>query len=259
MSENPNYLPLSYKSEISYIRNKVIEEYDMRRGGYSITLSEGLIEDEGVLNDLAMANKHDKQIILGLYAKNDKEYVKALNNGFRKYVTAFAKYNSLSQDNILSIKKDSLTFFNGKIIRTKFKQVLFTKRGEYTSMLRIGNLEFYINSKTKERLLKGITIDDYKETLIEEIFKVLELAELPDPKKLHFRLSEIRDAYIHKRLTDSYYRELSVHNAYLLRNSISGFTMYSKTPLQEGDAFFDETDITYNYRRVLMPLFEALL
>ena len=251
--------PLSYKSDICYLRNKKIEEYDMRSGGYSITISEELIDDEELLHRLKLSNKTERQILLGLYAKKDKEFVRALNAGFQKYVTAFIDLNKIPKNNVLFIKKDAVTIFASKINRTKFKKVLFTKRCEFTSFLRLKNLEFYYNGKTDEKLLKGISLDSYNDTLIEEIFKVMKLAEHSTKEVVANRLASIRHAYVTKQLADGYYRELSSTNAFLLNKDLVGNTVYSKLPLDEDDAFFDDIDISYNYVNILMPLFEVML
>ena len=252
--------PLSYSTEISYLRNKRIEEYDMASGGYSVTISEGLIEDEQILKDLEISNKFERQVMLGNYAKDNKEYVKELNMGFRKYTTKFITENGITRNKLLFIKKDSITFFDSPITIKKFNRVNFTKRESFTSMLKINKLEFYVNGNTGRNVLKGISMDSYKETLIEEIFKLLILAEHNDRKLINRRLAELRAAYINKELADSYYRELSSNNAFLLKEGIMDTTVYTNMAFNaDSSEFFDVTDITYNYRNILLPIFNAMV
>lgn len=251
--------PLSFTSDIRYLRNKCIEEYDIQSAGYSITISENLIQDEKILANLKISNKYERQIILGLYARDNKEYVKALNEGFRKYITAFITLNDIPSDNILSIKKDSVTIFGGKITRTKFKHAIFTKRAQFTSFLRIGKLEFYINTVTKKRLVKGITLNSYKDTLIEEILTIMQMGEFAKRKVLDARITELRQSYVTRQLADSYYKELSPTGGFLLKNDLYNNTVYSDVPLASDEEFFDVVDISYNYKHILMPFFEVML
>lgn len=252
--------PLSFKNNIQYVRNKRIFEYDMESAGYSLTISEKLITDEKILFDLKRASKKQKQIILGLYARQNKEFVSALNDAFRKYITAFITLNNIKESNLLFIKKDSVTFFSSPTItKTKFKKARFTKREEFTSFLVIDKLEFYYNGKTNKRLLKGIKLDDYSGTLVEEIFKLMKLAEFGSKSSIEQRLKEIRSAYINKELQDSYYRELSTMNGYRLTSDLNNNRVYSTYPLELGDGFFDDININYNYINILLPLFELFI
>ncbi|BDH16526.1 MAG: hypothetical protein [Bacteriophage sp.] len=250
---------LTYKSKINYLRNKRIQEYDMKSGGYSLTISENLIDNEDLIKKLKISNKVDRQIILGLHSRENKEFVKALNEAFKKYLNAFIHLNNISENRILFTKKDSITLFDSNVTRTKFKKVEYTKRGEYTSFLQIGKLEFYINSNTKQNLLKGITLKSYKDTLVEEIFKLMYIAEFSPKRNIEAKLAEIRDAYVNRELEDTYYKELSVHNKYLLKNSLLNNTVYSDLPLSEDDEFFDDIDISYNYINILLPLFKIFI
>ena len=252
--------PLSFKSNIKYIRNKRIFEYDIVSAGYSLTISEKLITDEELLTKLFEANKKERQILLGLYAKNNKTFVKELNDAFRKYITAFIYLNNIKDSNILYIKKDSITFFdNLDVTRTKFKQAIFTKREEFTSHLRIDKLEFYYDSSTNKSLVKGIGLKDYTGTLLEEIFRIMKIAEFSPKSVVENNLKTLRLAYVNRELEDSYYRELSSMNAFQLNNNIAQNRVYSTHALQSDDAFFEDVNINYNYIHILMPLFEIFV
>jgi hypothetical protein len=128
-------------------------------------------------------------------------------------------------------------------------------------MLKVNKLEFYINGITGKHELKGISMDSYKETIIEEIFKILVLAEHNDRRLVNRRLAELRNAYINRELTDNYYRELSPNGGFLIKESLTdNSTVYSSIPFNANDeGFFDEIDITYNYRHILLPIFNAMV
>lgn len=254
--------PLNFHSSIRYLRNKRIEEYDMKSGGYSVTLSESLIDDEDILKDLALSDKFQRQIILGLYARDNREYTKSLHKGFQKYIEVFTEYNDIEEDDIISINKDSITFYNHVVSRTSFKKVKFTKRGDFTSYLKLGQLEFYINSKTKETKLKGIALETFEETLIEEVFKLLFLSEVSKREHVQATITEIRQAYVELELTDNYYKELSPRKQFRLTDRLSTMNVFSDYPFSENDnpdLFVEKLDITYNYRNIIMPLCDIFM
>lgn len=254
-----SYLPLNYKTGILYLRNKDIREYDIQSGGYNVTIAEKLIDDENLIKQLRIANKHERQVLLGLYARDTPGYSKALNEAFRKYVTAFVELNDVRRERVLFIKKDSVTLFDSPISRFKFKNVLFTERGRFTSYLKIKNLEFYIGKHVRDDLIKGITLPDYSDTLIEEIFKIMRLAEFNDSKFISKYLTELRQNYVNKVLANSYYRELSVNAGYNIKKQMLTQKLYSSHAFSDDNSFFDEVDISYNYNHILIPLFELFI
>lgn len=249
--------PLIYSSDVRYLRNKIIHEYDIASGGYNVALSEKLIDDEDILEELSLASKKEKQIILGNYAKENTEFTKKLHEGFQKYIGAFITLNDIEEGNVIAIKKDSITFHSSTVKRTKFKTVKFTNRGTFSSYLKIGKLEFYYNGKTGATLAKGLPIDSYEETLVEEIFTLMKIAEIANSKKrVAKHLAELRHAYVTLDLTNNYYKELSALNGFKLKESLVNCTTYSD---HIDDDNISNVDIMWNYRNIIIPLCEIFL
>lgn len=246
-------LPLIYKSDISYVKNKRIYEYDMASGGFSVSLSEGLVKEPETVKELITASKKHRQIILGNYTKRDREFTKNLHQGFQKYINAFIEYNEIDVNNVLTVKKDSILYYGLTPIRTKFKKVNFTLRGEFTSYLRLGQIELFYNGRTKERLVKGISLKSIEETLLDAIFTLLALAENRPQKDVVNFLTDIRQSYINLDLTNNYYRELSVSNKYKLKDGISTFDLYIDE-MESLDLDITDIDIEYNYVNIIVPL-----
>ena len=250
--------PLIFKSDIKYLKNKRIKEYDIVSGGYNISKAEGLVEDEDLQLKLDKSDKKKRQILLGLYARDNKNFTKNLHEGFRKYVNAFIVLNEINESNIVAINKDSVLLYNSNINRLKFKNVRFTCRGEYTSYLKLGNLQFFYSSVTKEKLVKGISIDSIKETLLEEVFTVLALAEANPREKVFKYLYDLRQSYVRKELTNTYYKELSSNNGYKFDRVVAGMQFYAEN-VTEDDVIFDQLDITYNYKNIIIPLCDIFI
>lgn len=252
---------LNYTSDIEYVCNKRIYEYDMKSGGYSITISDDLIDNDEVLERLLTASKKDKQIILGLYSKNNREYVKALNEGFRFYMSEFIKANAINRNKILSIKKDAIFYFGEAPIRLKFNKVEFSRRSVFSSFMRLGKIEFYLNSRSKQKVVKGLPGSlPIEDTIVSVIFDIMLLAEFQPKRVVATKIEELRERYVKRELTDSYYRDLSANANYNYRYDENiGSTVRSNFVFNEDSIPNDEIDITYNYLNFIVPLCRLFL
>lgn len=244
--------PLIYKSDILHLKNKVIYEYDIQSGGYNVSKAEGLLDDE-LQERLDKADKKRKQIILGLHARDDKSFTKKLHAGFQKYVNLFIDENDINKDKVIAINKDSVLFYDCIIKYNKFSNVKLTCRGRFSSYLKLGNLQFFYNGSDRTKLVKGITLEDYSNTLIEEVFTVMALSESTDIRTVRRHLYDVRQKYVNKVLSNSYYMELGSMQGYKINTSIAGMSFYT-SDLEEVEEFFDLVDITYNYKNIIIPL-----
>ena len=218
--------PLVYlNKELLYLRNKKIMEYDIASGGYSCSLNHDLLSDSEKAILLKL-NKKDKQIFLGNKARDEKEFTKLLHLAFREEISNFVNKNTINENNILSIKKDSITLFNSNITYLKNNNVTFIKKMDFTSYLLLGKLEFYYNGKTDEKLVKGLSLINFEGTLVEEIFTILKMKEYKQDRDIYDYIKLLRNNYLKKDLINSYYKELSPLNAYRLNLDLAGNSIY---------------------------------
>lgn len=242
--------------ELIYLRNKNIVEYDITQGGYNCALKYDLLnsKDKLILESL---DKHDRHVYLGNIAKEDRGFTKDLHLAFRTEIDNFIGYNEIDDSNILSIKKDSITFYNSTISETIFENVEFTQRHLFSSYLLVNKIEFYLNSRTNTFLYKGLPELDITDTLIEEIKKLLTIKESSTDKKIFFLLKEMRDEYLKKNLYHTYYKELNAINAYKIKLTLANNSYYCKDMLTE--ELFDQLDISYNYLNIILPLINTFI
>ena len=249
---------LTYLNEdVLYLRNKRIAEYDIVEGGYSISRNEGLLPTK-FLRYLKTLDKKRRHIEIGKYAGEHKEFTKELFEGFRKYVTLFREENLIEDDKILSVKKDSITLYNSPIEQTKFGDyVEFTQREEATSYMLLEKKEFFLNSKTGKFWFKGFDSEiDTRDTLIEEIKKLMEFGEYK-PKRFIFEyLRDLRQAYVTRELSHTYYRELNAVNSYKLQREMMGHHVYLDVV---NDDMIDDLHIDHNYQHIIMPMMKIML
>jgi hypothetical protein len=241
--------------DILYLRNKKIIEFDIKEGGYSCSLNHNLLSDKEK-EDLIKLNKHDRHVYLGKKALKEKTFTKELHKAFQFEVNNFIEKNEINPDHVLSIKKDSITFYNSDIKEDTFNNVQFTKRYEFSSYLKLGRLEFYYDRKTDNFLFKGISLENYEDTLFEEIKKILKLKEYKSDKDIFPLLQDMRSSYLNKELVHSYYKELGPSNGFRLLDNYSG---YDVTIGNITDDQIDLLDIRYNYINIILPLTEIFI
>lgn len=248
---------LNYLNEdILFLRNKVIQEYDIVEGGWSVAQNEGLLPDDFV-RFLKTLDKKKRHIEIGKYSAENKDFTSQLFGGFKKYMALFREKNGVAEEKILSIKKDSITLYDSRVEKTQFKNVQFTLRETATSYLLLEKKEFFLNSKTGKFWYKGISGDfSIEDTLLEEVKKVMEFAEYK-PKKFIFEyLREVRQAYVGRNLAHTYYRELGPLAAYRIEKRMSGHHVYMENV---DDDMIDDLVIDHNYRHILMPLIRIMI
>ena len=129
LSSKHNYL----NKDIKYIKNGLIQEYDMKNGGISILYHKNILSQDDydyLMNDL---NKQERNITIGKWLKDNSDITPELMNGFKEARELFFEMNNIKDSEVLSIKKDAI-FLIGKSIDIEQvnEDYLFRKKNEYT-------------------------------------------------------------------------------------------------------------------------------
>ena len=245
------YYPLIFTNDIVYLKSRRIQEYDIVEGGFSVSKEKDLLPKDFICF-LSALTKHERHVEIGKYIRENKDFNNKLFEGFREFVFYFCKENKISEEKILSIKKDSVTFFDSNIKRSSFGEVVFTPRARATSFALINGKEFFVNTSDNKEWFNGFNEDFYyKDTLIEEIFNLLRYGETKDNRFLFEYIRELRTSYVDLSLCDSYYKELSPNNGFLLKKNLIDYSIYADH-IKEGD--IDSIDISYNYLNYILPI-----
>ena len=162
----------------------------------------------------------------------------------------------LEKDQILAIKKDAI-FTLKEVNYTKFGVCEFAKKNQYTSFLRLGELEFYygydkldVKGLGEEALKKH---ENYMLKFIKTIFHKLETSTEDEIKRYFTRFYS---RYKHRELDLGYYREFSVN---------SNFRVLGDDVIYDNESFIpyedkrERLDINYNFQRIMLPLLGILL
>lgn len=236
--------------DIGYLRNRRIEEYDIVEGGWSIAKEEGLLP-KAMIRRLSTLSKRERHIQIGLYSRDNRDFTRELHEGFRKYLAEFREANRVADDNVMSVKKDSITMHDSRISRTEFGEVRFTRRYQATSFAFLGGVEFYYDSRRNGHLYKGAPDVFGKDDMVEEVWSVLGMAETKRKRELFPYLSELREAYVTRQLVAGYYREVGPSAAFRVKSDMESFVAYVTDVEDDG---IDAIDISYNHDKILVPL-----
>ena len=244
--------------EIIEIINEDIVEYDMKSAGLSIIKS-GKLLDERTISLLEILPKDQRSIKIGNLQKGNKEFVKQLNGGFEYYRKLFIESNNISDDQIISIKKDAI-FTTKRCKHLQFDEVRFDDKNNYTSYYYFpgaSKIELYYN---KSRIdVKGIHDNNVKlhnGFMIEFFNRYAYMNEHSKKSDLIRFIKEFSYLYKTRQLDKGYYREFNVNSAFRLFQRITGQDV---TVGYCEDIDVNDIDITYNYFTFIVSIIERML
>lgn len=239
--------------EIQYIKNRRIIEYDMKEAGWSICKELSLLTKEEIRR-LSVLDKKNRHIQIGLISRDDQEFSRELNEGFKYFTSLFRKENKIEEDNVLSIKKDSLTVIDTDINKLSFGEVLFVPKAEYSSYCYISGIEFYANPSSNQTAYKNLNDTFGKGDLVQEIFTLMINAEF-NKKDYSFKyLKDLRNLYLKRELDIGFYREVNAKASYRILSDSSINKIYIENI---DESIIERVDITYNYLNILIPMIKV--
>lgn len=220
---------------IEYLINTDITEYDMSDAGFNLIKQFGLLP-QGKIDELERMGKGiERHIAVGKLQRDDKVFSKALLDRFAEVRKIFIETNKLTDNDIVSVKKDAI--FATKFCRhTTFGKVKFNSKNQYSSYLRfpaIHNLEIYYNSdKMDFKGMGDIAVNTHRLYMYQFIRKTISMLENGDPRVKRYVINFISKYKFHELDSDTYYLE---------------FNNASK-----------DYNALYNYQNVLIPIVQIV-
>lgn len=235
----------------AFLFNREIIEYDMKDAGFSIIKENKLLSDK-TINQLSLMDKNARRIKIGKLQNIEKGLKESLKTGFETARELFFLENSLTSDDIVSIKKDAI-FTTKRCKKCKIgKFIEFRPKNFYTSYLNFNKtLEIYYSIDKLD--IKGIgdekivLHENYMVAFLKDFFNKVEST---DNKNVILFMKRFIDKYKTKKLDIGYYREM---------NSMSLFTINSTGDKYEYYDDIDDIDISYNYYNILIKMLKMLL
>ena len=154
------YNEINYTSDISYLNNVFIYEYDISKANINVLYSKGAI-DKNTYDYLYAANRDIRQVYIGKLQKENKEIVNILKAGIIEAKKCLFEANNIQDYEVLSIKNDAVFIINRQLQNTQFGLINFKCKNKYTSFYKFNNLEVYYfyDSFSKNEVIevKGIS------------------------------------------------------------------------------------------------------
>jgi hypothetical protein len=183
----------------------------MQDAGFSLIKQYKLIPDEKIKELEMMGKGLERHIAVGKIQREDKNLSDQLMEKFMILRMTFISANNISDDDIISVKKDAI-FTTAPVKKTKFGNIVFNTKHHYSSYIRfpdIQNLEIYYNSEDVD--IKGMSdqsVNRHRLYLIEFLRKYISLIELKDPKVKRWFIRFIDD-YKSNNLEEEFYLEFN--------------------------------------------------
>lgn len=260
------YKNINYKSQVNNIICENIREYDISKANITMLYSANIISLEEY-NRLCNVDKLQRQITIGYLIKKNPQYNKVIQQGILEAKKNLFESNYIEDKNVLSIKNDAVFLINTAPSITKFGNVEFVFKNEYTSFYKANNMEFfyYLDMlNTIERLdIKGINTKDYmfkvyplhKDYFIEFLLTLFETLQNGSIQEGIEILSTFYNKYINRELSVEYYRELNTNSQFKIINMGIVEVSYTMDRVSQNELKY--LDINYN-RLILSDLNKIL-
>lgn len=141
---------------IEYLFSGEIIEYDMRDAGFNLIQQYRLLPQEKIQELMKLGKGETRHRAIGILQGKDKAFSKALLDKFAEIRTVFISANNLSDNNIISVKKDAI-YTIGQCSKLQFGRIEFAEKNKYSSYVRFTDnmgIEVYYSSNTVD--IKGM-------------------------------------------------------------------------------------------------------
>lgn len=232
-----------------------IVEYDIREAGFSIIKERNLLPQEQIDEIARIQNKKDRHIKVGLVQRGNKKLREDLTKGFKDFRVWFGEANQLTDDDILSVKKDAI-FVKKFCYNTEYgDHIRFIEKNVYTAFMQFGSFEFYLKEDGLD--VKGI-LNDNLELHVRGMLPIIRrvmvlLSQYDEEEALKYVVKTMND-YKFYRLPVECYREF---------NSVNGYRVWQNDDEQVvksvGESYKNNLIIDYNYINILVPLLNIVM
>jgi hypothetical protein len=247
-----NYLDKNKRCIISL----PIRAYDMVAGGYSVLKREKVFSQEE-MEYLDNTSKFKRNYYIGNKVRKEN-LSEVLMNGFIKARKLFIEANKITDDEILSIKKDAIFLVNKPARYLSFRDegLEFRLEESYSSYYYINDMEIYFSNNNSLINIKGINddmLEKHREFFLDDLVKIFKLVEGRDIGRRNMFIKSYRDLYLKKELDIGCYRQLDQLSMFLYKDQIAN----SRILIDDIDDI-SKIDITYNYLNYLVPLYNMI-
>lgn len=196
---------------IQYLFNDEIIEYDLRDAGFNLIKQYHLLPKAKIAELESLGKGVERHIAIGKLQRDDKELSKNLSDKFAEIRTIFISANNLTDNDIISVKKDAI-FTIGQCKKLNFGSLVFAKKNNYSSYIRfssISNLEIYYSNDQMD--IKGMgdhAVNRHRLYMMEFIKEMIEMIESNNPRVKRYIAKFIKEYKTHE-LEEEFYIEFN--------------------------------------------------
>ena len=238
-------------TDIDYLFNTEILEYDLRRAGLSLIKQFKLLP-QSKIDSLSKMDKDPCNKEIGMLQK-DKKFADRLLECFTEARRMFFEANDIQKHEIVSIKKDAIFLTRRKCETTVFGELDFRIKNQYLGYLRLNRIEFYYKDPNTVLDVKGLGPDVYlyhTDYMLDFIKDMISMAIYSPRQVLVNYFTKFILDYRKHNLAYGYYRQMDHSNFYVVIDDEVG--PMNILDIDDGE---DVTlDITYNYINYLIPM-----
>lgn len=219
----------NYISNIKFIIDRPIVEYDISKANISVLRDAGAISEDQYAY-LYNCPKDERSIIVGKMQRDDRNVTNILNDGIANARRVFMENNGIQDSEVLAIRNDSITVLSDRCMNTNITdRVQFRIAGSYRSYYKlIRNIELFYDYDlvSNKEVLDAKGLGDahilHRNFMLEFLSEIFYQAQLDNVETALSTISNFYNQYIHRELDIGYYRELNSQSCYRLN---SEFTM----------------------------------
>lgn len=235
-----------------------ITELDMVSAGLSVIKAERLLPQD-VIKRIEALPKSKQSIAIGKISRipEFKSLATLITQGIQRYVNELLTINGVSEDRILSVKRDAV-FITGPCpgnlqVNTFIK---FKAKHSYTSFLKLNGIEIYAVPKREIIDIKGIPdnrISYHKNGINRLILDYLGYVEKGNTIDAAETIQQFRIDYLNRKLPIDFYREFNALSLFAIK---AGLHIYQ---MELNDKHhINDIEILFNLYNVIIPLAQAI-
>lgn len=249
------YKLIDSNKNVDYAISTVINEYDIKSAHASALY---FIKGEEVYNELMKMDKLSRNTTIGKMIRDDPKLSDKISGKILSWFNQFCENNNIKEQNFISSTRDSLLLVNKKPSKCSLDNgiCLFrNKDGDFTSYIRINNLEVLYDGFSGNLRIKGVN-KDYVDgnpvfiRLFKQLLSLVESSKNLSMQQILKKANLLRNKYIYSK-DPLMWASVLDGNKYVY--SINGEKVISDSLLPDNPS---ATLIKYdNYLKLFMPVF----
>ena len=217
---------VNYRSDIPYMINSYIREYDLSKANISSLYHFKVISDKEYHEFLSMP-KRDREIKIGLMIKENSDIYEYIKEGILFAKKELVKTNKIYDSEIISIKNDAMFIHGRNLPITDFGGFKFVVKNTFKTYLNLGSIEvYYTDYDNNGSIESSITIKGISDTNLQlhsdgMLSIINQICFMIDRYTIADVLTYLMGVYVefrNRRLPMNYYRTFDSNSKYIIQS-----------------------------------------